>query len=56
MSVRGRTVQVPANPYVTEWDDERFRCVPRVGEHDALPIEEMAFARDEIQPASARAA
>lgn len=37
MQVRGRTVQVPAAPYTTEWEDEAFRPVPAVGEHQTLP-------------------
>jgi itaconate CoA-transferase len=31
MMVRGRQVQVPAPPFVTEWEDETFRSVPGVG-------------------------
>ncbi len=37
MNVRGRVVQVPANPYVTEWDDQSYRPVPGIDEHAALP-------------------
>ena len=33
MQVNGRCAQVPATPYVTEWDDESFAPAPRVGEH-----------------------
>ena len=38
MTVHGRTVQVPAQPYATEWDDAEFRAVPAINEHDELPI------------------
>ena len=37
MDVHGRTVQVPATPYVTPWDDAQFRPVPGVGQHGPLP-------------------
>lgn len=37
MEVNGRIIQVPATPYVTEWDDSFFRPVPSVDEHGALP-------------------
>ncbi len=37
MQVRGRTVEVPAAPYATEWEDEAFRPVPAIGEHRPLP-------------------
>ena len=33
MQVNGRCAQVPATPYVTEWDDETFAPAPQVGEH-----------------------
>ena len=33
MQVNGRRVQIPATPYVTEWDDETFAPAPQVGEH-----------------------
>ena len=38
MTVGGRTVQVPASPFVTEWDDPDFAPVPAIGEHDELPV------------------
>ncbi len=37
MQVRGRTVEVPAAPYATPWEDDRFRPVPAIGEHQPLP-------------------
>ena len=37
MDVHGRSVEVPAAPYVTEWDDPQFRPVPAIGEHGPLP-------------------
>jgi itaconate CoA-transferase len=37
MPVGGRTVQVPAPPFVTEWDDPTFAPLPAVGQHGALP-------------------
>ena len=37
MEVGGAAVQIPAAPYVTEWDDPVYRKVPAIGEHDQLP-------------------
>ena len=37
MKVGGRTVQVPASPVVTEWDDPAFRPVPGINEHGEMP-------------------
>ena len=37
MPVNGQTVQVPATPYITDWDDEDYAAAPRVGEHLDLP-------------------
>ena len=37
MTVHGRTVQVPAQPYATEWDDAEFRPAPAIDQHDELP-------------------
>lgn len=42
MDVHGRTVQVPAVPYVTEWEDEVFAPVPEVNEHGAAIAKEFA--------------
>jgi crotonobetainyl-CoA:carnitine CoA-transferase CaiB-like acyl-CoA transferase len=37
MPVNGRVVELPAIPYVTEWDDESYRPIPGVDEHgDAI--------------------
>ena len=38
MQVSGRAVQVPASPYVTDWDDPVFRPVPRINQHGKLPV------------------
>ena len=38
MKVGGRTVQVPASPFVTEWDDPEFNPVPAIDEHGELPV------------------
>ena len=32
MTVNGRRVEIPAAPYRTEWDDEAYAPVPRIGE------------------------
>lgn len=37
IEVHGKTVQLPAPPYVTEWEDPHFGPLPRIGEHAALP-------------------
>ena len=38
MMVNGRAAQVPAAPYITDWDDEAFAAAPAVGEHNELPV------------------
>ena len=38
MKVGGRSVQVPASPFVTEWDDPAFRPLPAIDEHGELPV------------------
>ena len=38
MKVGGRSVQVPASPFVTEWDDPDFRPLPGIDEHGELPL------------------
>ena len=38
MDVHGRAVEVPATPYVTEWDDPQFSSAPGIGEHGPLPL------------------
>jgi len=40
MKVGGRTVLVPASPFVTEWDDSAFRPLPGINEHGELPVPE----------------
>lgn len=42
MKVGGRTVLVPASPFVTEWDDPAFRPLPGINEHGELPVPERA--------------
>ena len=37
MNVHGRAVEVPAPPYVMEWDDAQFPSAPGIGEHGVLP-------------------
>ena len=37
MDVHGRAVEVPATPYIMEWDDPQFPPAPGIGEHDPLP-------------------
>jgi crotonobetainyl-CoA:carnitine CoA-transferase CaiB-like acyl-CoA transferase len=37
MPVNGQMVELPAIPYITEWDDESYRPIPGVDEHgDAI--------------------
>ena len=38
MMVGGRSVQIPASPVVTEWDDPVFRPVPVINEHGDLRV------------------
>ena len=38
MMVGGRPAQVPASPFVTEWDDAEYRAVPAINEHGDLPV------------------
>lgn len=47
MNVHGRTVEVPAPPYVTEWEDARFPSAPSIGEHGPVP------APEQMDPAQA---
>ncbi|CAD5371413.1 Carnitine dehydratase [Rubrivivax sp. A210] len=37
MVVNGQAVQVPAPPYVTEWDEAGFAPLPAIDQHGALP-------------------
>lgn len=46
MQVHGRTVQVPAPPYITEWDEPIFDGLPAIGQHAIRPgADEAAGAR-----------
>ncbi|MBB3178393.1 CaiB/BaiF CoA-transferase family protein [Variovorax sp. Sphag1AA] len=45
MDVHGRTVEVPAPPYVMEWDDRQFPPVPAIDEHGPLPEPEGRAAK-----------
>ena len=38
MHVNGTRVEVPATPYVTEWDDLEFSPAPAIGQHEKLPL------------------
>ena len=38
MMVNGQTAQVPATPYITDWDDDAFDVAPAVGSHGELPV------------------
>ena len=38
MYVNGRLAEVPATPYVMEWDDAEFPPAPAIGEHRPLPM------------------
>jgi len=42
MAVGSRSLQVPALPWVTDWDAAQYRCVPRLDEHGAALREEFA--------------
>ena len=44
MKVGGRLVQVPASPFVTEWDDLTFRPLPGINEHGELPVSQRVSA------------
>lgn len=37
MKVKDYSVEVPANPYVMEWDDDQFKPVPAIDQHGNLP-------------------
>jgi itaconate CoA-transferase len=45
MKVAGRSVQVPASAFVTEWDDPAFLPVPAIDEHDELPVPERLITK-----------
>ena len=38
MIVNGQAAQVPATPYITDWDDDAFEVAPAVGSHGELPV------------------
>ena len=42
MPVDGHTVEVPATPYRTEWDEAVFRPAPEIGSHGPLPQAEIS--------------
>ena len=44
MKVGGRSVQVPASAFVTEWDDPAYRPLPAIDEHGELPVPEQVSA------------
>lgn len=37
MMVNGRVVQIPAPPYITEWDDAAYAASPGLNQHEDLP-------------------
>ena len=45
MTVHGRSVEVPALPYVMEWDEPKFRPLPAIDEHDPLPQAQTSAAK-----------
>jgi crotonobetainyl-CoA:carnitine CoA-transferase CaiB-like acyl-CoA transferase len=44
MPVGSRALEVPALPWITEWESEQYRPVPRLDEHGAALREEFAAA------------
>ncbi len=48
MQVNGGVVELPATPYITEWDDESYRSVPGVDEHGSA-------IREGLEPPTRRA-
>ena len=44
MEVHGRVVQVPATPYLTEWDDASYAAMPQLDQYGAASREEFAKA------------
>ena len=36
MPVNDRTIQIPATPYITEWDDDGYPRAPSENEHGRL--------------------
>ncbi len=45
MKVHGQVVQVPATPYLTEWDDASYAAMPQLDQHGAASREEFSEAR-----------
>lgn len=37
MTVHGRTAEIPAPPYIVEWEAGEFRPAPAIGQHGELP-------------------
>ena len=46
MQVNGRVAQIPATPYITEWDDVAYAAAPGIGAHDELPSALMPDAKN----------
>ncbi len=46
MQVNGQAVQIPATPYLTEWDDAAYAPIPQLDQHGAA-------SREEFSPAAA---
>jgi itaconate CoA-transferase len=44
MTVHGKTVAIPAIPYITEWDDESYREVPQIGEQGSSIANEFSHS------------
>ncbi len=44
MEVHGRVVQIPATPYLTEWDDASYAAIPQIDQHGAASREEFSKA------------
>ena len=45
MEVNGQVVQIPATPYLTEWDDASYAAMPQLDQHGAASREEFSEAR-----------
>ena len=45
MEVNGQVVQVPAAPYMTEWDDASYAAAPRLDQHGAASRQEFSKGR-----------
>lgn len=51
MPVNSQSIQLPATPYATPWDEAEFRPAPRVGEHTAALREEFPVSTQASRPA-----